>query len=151
MTLIRRSCTVCGAIAQPGTSRCAAHPIGTGRLPRSCAGCGVRSEANRCPACQEQLEEELRARQTWRRGYRTRAYKDARTEAIARANGRCEQCGRFAGNVCAKHDTLIRLETDHVIPLSEGGPNKATNLAVLCACCCHPAKSRADRRRRARA
>lgn len=53
-----------------------------------------------------------------------------RRDALARARGRCELCGSL-GFVCL--DGRIFLETHHVVPLSEGGPDRADNIVALCA------------------
>lgn len=150
MTLIRRSCTVCGARAVAG-SRCEDHPPGTGRHPRPCVDCGVRSDGNRCPPHQADYDEALRARQPWRARYATRTYRDARTEANVRAGGRCEDCGRSRGTICPRHRKPIRLDADHVIAIVDGGPDTAANLRIRCRCCCHAAATSTARRRRSRA
>jgi hypothetical protein len=49
--------------------------------------------------------------------------------ALQRAGGRCEYCG-IAG--FKMPDGSIYLETHHVIPLSEGGPDSAENVVALC-------------------
>ena len=52
-----------------------------------------------------------------------------RSNALARANGKCEWCG-IPGFVMA--DGRTYLETHHVIPLSEDGRDTERNVAALC-------------------
>ncbi len=52
-----------------------------------------------------------------------------RSEALKRAAGQCEYC-EIRGFEMA--DGRIYLETHHVIPLSEGGPDHITNVAAIC-------------------
>lgn len=83
-------------------------------------------------------EAERQERQPWRAGYQDPAYRHARRQAIARARGRCEECGELLEGAC---------EVDHVIPLSDGGENLVSNLMVRCLPC-HRRKTAADKRRR---
>lgn len=53
-----------------------------------------------------------------------------RTDALLRADGRCEFCGQPGFTL---PDGRVYLETHHVIPLSEGGPDAAHNVAAVCA------------------
>lgn len=53
-----------------------------------------------------------------------------RAAALMRANGRCEYCLRPGFTTI---DGRVFLETHHVIPLSEGGPDSAANVAAVCA------------------
>lgn len=53
-----------------------------------------------------------------------------RRDALSRAAGRCEFCGDL-GFVAL--DGRIFLETHHVVPLSEGGLDRADNIVALCA------------------
>lgn len=53
-----------------------------------------------------------------------------RRYALARAKGRCEWCGEPG---FAMDDGSMFLETHHVVPLSENGPDKRTNVVALCA------------------
>jgi 5-methylcytosine-specific restriction endonuclease McrA len=66
-------------------------------------------------------------------------YRRNRAAALRRAGGRCELCGR--------RDKP--LQTDHVIPVTEGGTHVLTNLQVLCSGpgSCHAAKSGREGRR----
>ena len=54
---------------------------------------------------------------------------DVRRAALVRAAGRCEWCGE-PGFRTAAGDTF--LETHHIVPLSEGGPDTVANVAALC-------------------
>jgi 5-methylcytosine-specific restriction endonuclease McrA len=148
MGLIGRSCTVCGARTK-GASRCAKHVEQAGRHKRKCLqdGCTERVWGKWCdehkplPPGSTRTEAERLAAQPWREGYRDPAYHRERQAARRRAGGRCERCRRSKGDVCVIHDAPIKLECDHVIPLSKGGTNSRGNFEVLCACCCHRAKT----------
>jgi len=50
-----------------------------------------------------------------------------RYDVLARANFRCEACGRTASEVI--------LEIDHVIPVAKGGKSILKNLQALCKTC----------------
>lgn len=52
-----------------------------------------------------------------------------RLQALARAEGRCERCGALG---FATASGKIYLETHHVVPLSEGGPDRLDNVVALC-------------------
>lgn len=52
-----------------------------------------------------------------------------RAAVLARAAGRCEYCGAEG---FLRADGYIYLETHHVIPLHEGGPDRTSNVAALC-------------------
>ena len=52
-----------------------------------------------------------------------------RLYALKRADGKCEYCG--AGGFPLS-DGSVYLETHHIIPLSAGGPDSATNVVALC-------------------
>ena len=52
-----------------------------------------------------------------------------RKRVLNRADGRCEWCGEYG---FATHDGAIFLETHHIVPLSEGGPDKSSNVVALC-------------------
>jgi len=52
-----------------------------------------------------------------------------RAKVLQRAAGRCEFCGVHG---FVKYDGRMYLETHHIIPLSEGGPNKVGNVIALC-------------------
>lgn len=55
---------------------------------------------------------------------------EVRRQALKRANGGCEWCGRRGFRL----DTgQLYLETHHVVPLSEGGADDVQNVAALCA------------------
>ena len=68
--------------------------------------------------------------------YKDPDYQRNRKIALARAAGRCERCGTRAR----------RLQTDHVIPVSQGGTHHADNLQVLCSGpgSCHARKTAGD-------
>ena len=53
-----------------------------------------------------------------------------RSQALARAKGICELCGEPG---FAMEDGRTYLETHHVVALSEGGPDHASNVIALCA------------------
>lgn len=55
--------------------------------------------------------------------------REVRMAALQRANGHCELCGEPGFKT---HKGSVYLETHHVIPLCEGGPDKVTNVVVLC-------------------
>jgi hypothetical protein len=57
---------------------------------------------------------------------RDRAVRDA---ALARANGRCEYCEQPGFKMA---NGGIYLETHHVVPLCEGGPDNVRNVAAIC-------------------
>ena len=52
-----------------------------------------------------------------------------RRRALDRAGGACELCG---GQGFRLPDGRIYLETHHVVPLSEGGKDSATNIVAIC-------------------
>lgn len=52
-----------------------------------------------------------------------------RAGALDRANGRCEWCGERG---FATHGGAMFLETHHVVPLSEDGPDTVMNVVALC-------------------
>ena len=71
-----------------------------------------------------------------------------RSNVLVRANGRCEWCGT-TGFVMT--DGRIYLETHHVIPLSEDGPDVESNVAGLCPnhhCEAHHGKNRGEMRKK---
>jgi hypothetical protein len=52
-----------------------------------------------------------------------------RAQVLLRARGKCEFCGVDG---FLKYDGKVYLETHHVVPLSEGGPDKVGNVIALC-------------------
>jgi 5-methylcytosine-specific restriction protein A len=52
-----------------------------------------------------------------------------RAHALNRANGRCEYC---AERGFARADGTVFLETHHIIPLEEDGPDTEENIAAVC-------------------
>ena len=54
---------------------------------------------------------------------------EVRLHALRRANGHCELCGAEG----FRTEQGVYLETHHVIPLSEGGPDHPSNVVALCA------------------
>ena len=52
-----------------------------------------------------------------------------RSAALARAAGLCEYCGASG---FARADGAIYLETHHIVPLHEGGPDTVANVICLC-------------------
>jgi 5-methylcytosine-specific restriction endonuclease McrA len=66
------------------------------------------------------------------RNYGTAEYKRNRAVVLRRAGGRCEctgECGKHTGD-CARRDRP--LQTDHIIPASQGGGPQVENLRALC-------------------
>lgn len=64
--------------------------------------------------------------------YGTPEYKRNRAVVLRRAGGRCEctgACGKHTG-VCGRRDRP--LQTDHIIPASEGGGPEVRNLRAIC-------------------
>lgn len=131
-----RACLICGKRVVGGAARCAEHEGQRFRSPLACFVCGKRGPKGYCPEHDpwggNQPESVRQARQPWRAGYRLSSYRKAREEALKRAAGRCEKCGRPGD----------RLETDHRVPLSTGTSraewdrlNTAGNLSVLCLPC----------------
>ena len=97
--------------------------------------------------CQCRNRDRQRAKgEPWRANYRKNEYARNRQEAIERQGGRCKDCGK----VCAEWDGVrwntMRLggEVDHEVPLSRGGTNESSNLALRCKSC----HRRADAARR---
>lgn len=54
----------------------------------------------------------------------------ARKTVLIRAKGRCEHCGKPGFKT---QSGALYLETHHIIPLSENGQDKASNMIALCA------------------
>jgi hypothetical protein len=54
---------------------------------------------------------------------------EVRRKVLRRAAGRCEHCGDLGFRMASGS---IYLETHHVIPLCEGGPDNVRNVAALC-------------------
>lgn len=52
-----------------------------------------------------------------------------RATVLKRAKGKCEFCGVDG---FLKYDGKVFLETHHIVPLSEGGPDKVENVIALC-------------------
>lgn len=52
-----------------------------------------------------------------------------RQAALNRANGDCEYCGSSGFKMA---NGSVYLETHHIVPLCEGGPDDLTNVAALC-------------------
>lgn len=98
------------------------------------------------PARDRARERERRDRETWRRGYSRREYERARSEALERSHGLCEACGAVVFSRTSRGWSRVARDfgaTHHVVPLSRGGPNEASNVVVLCARCHGLAHSRA--------
>ncbi len=55
--------------------------------------------------------------------------REVRMAILQRANGHCELCGERGFQT---HNGSVYLETHHVIPLCEGGPDKISNVVALC-------------------
>jgi 5-methylcytosine-specific restriction endonuclease McrA len=56
-----------------------------------------------------------------------------RYDVFARANFRCEACG--ASPKDKDNEVEVRLEVDHIIPVSKGGSSAFNNLQALCRAC----------------
>jgi 5-methylcytosine-specific restriction enzyme A len=52
-----------------------------------------------------------------------------RALVLLRAKGKCEFCGVDG---FLKYDGKVYLETHHIVPLSEGGPDHVRNVIALC-------------------
>jgi 5-methylcytosine-specific restriction protein A len=73
--------------------------------------------------------------------------REVRDQALTRAGGNCEYCGKQGFEMANGN---IYLETHHVVPLSEGGKDVVSNVAALCANHhrqAHHGKSRNEMRR----
>lgn len=150
MGMIARSCVVCGVRVKDGQSRCPRHRRARNARARACLTCGALTKTgNFCP---EHTTTPDRSGQTWRDGYSDPSYAPARRVALRRAGYRCEDCGRRAGAWCEEHERPIRLNADHKVALSDGGPKKVTadDLVIRCQCCCHQAKTTDDGQQRRR-
>jgi 5-methylcytosine-specific restriction endonuclease McrA len=58
-----------------------------------------------------------------------------RYDVFARANFRCEACGASPKDKDKDKDEEVRLEVDHIIPVSKGGSSAFNNLQALCRAC----------------
>lgn len=116
-------------------------------MGRVCPACGraiPRGTLHRCPNASAPSrdgarERERRGRESWRASYTSRAYESARKAALERSHGLCEACGTPVFGRRGR-DGWRRLSRDfgathHVVPLSRGGSNEASNVVVLCARC----------------
>jgi len=56
--------------------------------------------------------------------YGGKEWQRVRKAALRRAGGKCEKCS-----------SSLRLQVDHVIPVSQGGGNEPGNVQVLCEVC----------------
>ncbi|SHH55774.1 HNH endonuclease [Ferrimonas marina] len=65
-----------------------------------------------------------------------------RTAALERAQGFCECCGTKGFRM---ENNCIYLESHHIIPLSEGGPDHLSNVVALCPTCHMKAHFAADK------
>jgi len=77
---------------------------------KPCLVCGRLSPGSYCPA-------------HTRRNGSTRQWRKLRARVLMRDGHRCQLCGAPATDV------------DHVLPVSEGGPDDPRNLRALCASC----------------
>jgi 5-methylcytosine-specific restriction endonuclease McrA len=85
-----------------------------------------------------QGERDRDAREKWRRSYKSKTYTKNRALAIAASSGRCYRCGKPV--FVQKNGKWVKVAQDfgavhHVVPLSHGGSDALSNLAVLCAEC----------------
>ncbi len=60
-----------------------------------------------------------------------------RHEVFRRAENRCQQCGKSAADA-------VKLEVDHIMPVSKGGSDNISNLQVLCFDCNRGKSDRVD-------
>lgn len=130
---------------------------------RVCPVCGKPFRGSGCPRCAERrasgsqaagrrkpsrrtagAERGRKAANPWRASYSTAEWRRARQEAVARAGGRCEACGRPIAEPRGGKWFLVGGSVHHVVPLSAGGTNAPGNLAALC----HACHNRADAERR---
>lgn len=133
-----RSCIACGRRTTDGASRCDLHKHG-GVRQRPCMVCGRPSASNYCPDHEPEIDEAIRnARNPYRKNYSEWEYRRNRQHRFERARGRCENCGIHLANG--------EWESDHVIPIRDGGTNAIDNLRILCKPC-HRAKTAADRKK----
>lgn len=101
-----------------------------------------------CP-CRDRTRER-RSTEPWRSNYNEREYLRSRQVVIERQRGRCKDCGRIAAKWDgAKWVTKGMGEVDHERPLSMGGTNDASCLALRCLSC-HRKADQARRNRRKR-
>lgn len=124
-------------------------------MGRLCPWCGraiPRGTVHQCPRRPKRRDSRdvrrddlRRSKETWRQGY-GKDFKRARDGQIRASEGKCEACGR---TVFVHGDRGWRkLAPDfgavhHLVPLSRGGTNARSNLAVLCARCHGAAHSKA--------
>ena len=115
-------------------------------MGRVCPACGraiPRGALHRCPMAarpgrDRERETARRDREGWREGYGGRAYRDARDAALERSRGMCEACGATVFERSERGWRKVARDygaTHHVVPLSRGGANEASNVVVLCARC----------------
>lgn len=99
-----------------------------------------------CPCRTDGRDDRRRRLEPWRSSYSDPEYVRNRAAAIERQSGLCLDCGRVCAEKVGGEWRTMRLggEVDHVVPLSQGGTNKASNLALRCRSC----HRRADARRR---
>lgn len=110
-------------------------------LDKYCPVCGKRVPPNHT----HKRRAPSRRDQEWRKGYDWQ-YQQARQQAIERDQGCCQICGL---KVAVKRDGKWRMfggETDHIIPLSQGGTNQPENIQTLCKEC-HREKTKHTPRR----
>ncbi len=81
-----------------------------------------------CPPCKRLREERRQSRQPYRDDYNTPEHRAFRRAVRARAAGKCEAC-RLPETPEARH------HVHHLVPLSKGGDNRASNGALLCTDC----------------
>jgi len=134
-----KTCGLCGARALPGTNRCADHATDSGR-PGVCEFCGARTAHG--PRCADHpaTEAERLARFPYRKQYSSPAYRHNRLLAYERDKGLCQRCGRPV--------PIDDFQSDHIIPVVDGGSDEVSNLQTMHPRGCHPKKTAGDRRRR---
>lgn len=142
--MIGRACRICGRRITGSKYRCENCLTRSYRHQVACKVCGKLGTFGWCEehyqenkAKQERIQSERVQRQPWRRAYSDPRYQRERAAALRRARNACERCGRKD----------LKLECDHVVPLSQGGANDRANLVILCVLC-HRSKTAHDRRNR---
>ena len=95
-------------------------------LARLCPSCGVaQTTIGLCSACEGARSRSRLRLEPWRVTYKTKKWRRARENALARDGHACVRCGASEN-----------LEAHHVMPLREGGsPTAVSNLISLCASC----------------
>lgn len=122
------------------------------RTASFCPHCGrVVPAGARCPCMPRPKRKHTAAdktrgsREPWRREYGSEVYRRARQQAIAKAKGRCCDCGRACAWFDGERWRCAGGEVHHVVALSEGGTSDPSNLRLVCRSC-HAKRDEARRR-----